>query len=209
MKLFNTALASVAVLFSTAIVAAPVAAAQNSEVVVIDQQRIMTETSGGQDIVRKVGEIGTTIQSELTPEANALQQQGEALEARTANMSMEAIGADEALRAEVEAYAQRAQQFSRNRQIAAAELQATERAAWARFYQGLQPVLEEVITETGANVMLDASQAVWSSESVDVTQSVIMKMNAAMPTVEVTRQTLTAEQRQRLIQQQQQQQQQR
>lgn len=207
MKLFNAALASAAVLFSTAIVAAPDAAAQNSEVVVIDQARIMRDSAGGQDIIRKVGQIETTIQSELTPEANALQQQGESLEARTANMSMEAIGADEALRTEVEAYAQRAQQFNRNRQVAAAELQATERAAWARFYQALEPVLEQVVTETGANVMLDASQAVWSSESVDVTQSVITKMNAAMPTVEVTRQTLTAEQRQRFLQQQQQQQQ--
>jgi outer membrane protein len=207
MKLFNAALASAAVLFSTAIVAAPDAAAQNSEVVVIDQARIMRDSAGGQDIIRKVGQIETTIQSELTPEANALQQQGESLEARTANMSMEAIGADEALRTEVEAYAQRAQQFNRNRQIAGAELQATERAAWARFYQALEPVLEQVVTETGANVMLDASQAVWSSESVDVTQSVITKIDAAMPTVEVTRQTLTAEQRQRFLQQQQQQQQ--
>ena len=207
MKLFNAALASAAVLFSTAIVAAPDAAAQNSEVVVFDQARIMRDSAGGQDIIRKVGQIETTIQSELTPEANALQQQGESLEARTANMSMEAIGADEALRTEVEAYAQRAQQFNRNRQIAGAELQATERAAWARFYQALEPVLEQVVTETGANVMLDASQAVWSSESVDVTQSVITKIDAAMPTVEVTRQTLTAEQRQRFLQQQQQQQQ--
>lgn len=207
MKLFNAALASAAVLFSTAIVAAPDAAAQNSEVVVIDQARIMRDSAGGQDIIRKVGQIETTIQSELTPEANALQQQGESLEARTANMSMEAIGADEALRTEVEAYAQRAQQFNRNRQIAGAELQATERAAWARFYQALEPVLEQVVTETGANVMLDASQAVWSSEAVDVTQSVITKIDAAMPTVEVTRQTLTAEQRQRFLQQQQQQQQ--
>jgi Skp family chaperone for outer membrane proteins len=208
MKLIKTAAASVAVMMSSAIIAAPVAQAQNSEVVVINQQRVMAESAAGQDIAQKLEQIGTSIQNELTPEANALQQQGESLEARTANMSMDAIAADQALRTEVEAYAQRAQQFSLDRQFAAAELQATERAAWQRFYQALQPVLEQVITETGANVMLDTSQTVWSSEAVDVTGSVLMKMNAALPTVEVTRQRLSAEARQRLIQQQQQQQQQ-
>ena len=208
MKLIKAAAASVAVVMSSVALAAPVAQAQNSQVVVIDQQRVMAESSAGLDIAQKVQQISTTIQSELTPEANALQQQGESLEARTANMSMEAIGADQALRTEVETYAQRAQQFSLDRQFAAAELQATERAAWTRFYQALQPVLEQVITENGASVMLDTSQTVWSSESVDVTASVITKMNAALPTVEVTRQRLSPEARQRLIQQQQQQQQQ-
>ena len=208
MKLIKAAAASVAVVMSSVALAAPVAQAQNSQVVVIDQQRVMAESSAGLDIAQKVHQISTTIQSELTPEANALQQQGESLEARTANMSMEAIGADQALRTEVETYAQRAQQFSLDRQFAAAELQATERAAWTRFYQALQPVLEQVITENGASVMLDTSQTVWSSESVDVTASVITKMNAALPSVEVTRQRLSPEARQRLIQQQQQQQQQ-
>ncbi|QYJ00352.1 OmpH family outer membrane protein [Thalassovita mediterranea] len=208
MKLIKAAAASVAVVMSSVALAAPVAQAQNSQVVVIDQQRVMAESSAGLDIAQKVQQISTTIQSELTPEANALQQQGESLEARTANMSMEAIGADQALRTEVETYAQRAQQFSLDRQFAAAELQATERAAWTRFYQALQPVLEQVITENGASVMLDTSQTVWSSESVDVTASVITKMNAALPSVEVTRQRLSPEARQRLIQQQQQQQQQ-
>ena len=208
MQLIKAAAATVAVVMSSVALAAPVAQAQNSQVVVIDQQRVMAESSAGLDIAQKVQQISTTIQSELTPEANALQQQGESLEARTANMSMEAIGADQALRTEVETYAQRAQQFSLDRQFAAAELQATERAAWTRFYQALQPVLEQVITENGASVMLDTSQTVWSSESVDVTASVITKMNAALPTVEVTRQRLSPEARQRLIQQQQQQQQQ-
>lgn len=203
MKLFNAAMASFATLIAGAFVAAPVAAAQGTSVVVIDQERIMTQSQGGQDIAAQVEQIGTTIQSELTPEATAIQEQGQSLETRTANMSMEAIAADEALRTEVEAYAQRAQQFNRKRQIAAAELQATERAAWMKFFQALQPVLEEVVTETGADVMLDSSQVVWSAEAIDVTQSVITKMNAAMPTVEVTRQTLPAQARQQIQQQQQ------
>ena len=72
MQLIKAAAATVAVVMSSVALAAPVAQAQNSQVVVIDQQRVMAESSAGLDSAQKVQQISTTIQSELTPEANAL-----------------------------------------------------------------------------------------------------------------------------------------
>lgn len=190
MKLFKAALASFAMLFASAAAIAPVAAAQGTNVVVIDQSRIMRDSAGGKDIINKVNAIETTMQNELKPTADSLSTEGQALDAKTANMTMDAIAADAALRTEVEAYARKAQDFNRKRQIASAELQATERAAWAQFFQALQPVLQEVVTEKGADIMLDRSDAVWAGASVDATDLVITKMNAALPTVNVVRQKL-------------------
>lgn len=190
MKLFKAALASFAMLFTSAAAIAPVAAAQGTSVVVIDQSRIMRDSAGGKDIINKVNAIETTMQNELKPTADSLSTEGQALDAKTANMTMDAIAADAALRAEVEAYARKAQDFNRKRQIASAELQATERAAWGQFFQALQPVLQEVVTEKGADIMLDRSDAVWAGASVDATDLVITKMNAALPTVNVVRQKL-------------------
>ncbi|GGB59730.1 MULTISPECIES: OmpH family outer membrane protein [Henriciella] len=190
MKLFKAALASLAMLISGATVAAPLAAAQGSTVVVIDQARIMRDSAGGKDIITKVNGIETTMQNELKPTADSLATEGQALEAKTANMTMEAISADAALRAEVEAYARKAQDFNRKRQIASAELQATERKAWSDFFTAMQPVLQEVVAEKGADIMLDRSDAVWAGSAVDATDLVISKMNAKLPTVNVVRQKL-------------------
>ncbi len=202
MKLLNAAMASLAMLVSSAAVAAPVAQAQDSaKIVVIDQNRIMAESAGGKDIIAKVNAIETSIQNELGPIATSLQTEGDALDAKTANMTMEAFNADTQLRAEAEAYARKAQDFNRRRQIAQAEFQATERVAWNTFFQAMQPVLQEVITETNADIMIDRSDLVWAGESVDVTQSVITKMDAALPTVYVVRQKLPTQAQQQQPQQ--------
>ena len=114
-------------------------------------------------------------------------------EIKTANMSMEAIAADEALSQEVRDYARKAQAFNRQRQIAAAELQATERKAWSDFFTAMQGVLQEVVNEKNADVMIDRSDAIYVSESVDATNLVISKMDAKMPTVTVVRQKIQAQ----------------
>ena len=131
--------------------------------------------------------------AELKPTGDALASEGETLEAKTANMSMEAIAADEALSQEVRDYARKAQAFNRQRQIAAAELQATERKAWSDFFTAMQGVLQEVVNEKNADVMIDRSDAIYVSESVDATNLVISKMDAKMPTVTVVRQKIQAQ----------------
>lgn len=191
MKILNAAMASFAMLVTSVSVAAPVAQAQEAaKIVVIDQSRIMRDSAGGKDIISKVDAIETSMQNELGPIQTSLQTEGEALDAKTANMSMEAIAADEQLRSEVEAYARKAQDFNRRRQIASAELQATERAAWNTFFTAMQPVLQEVVSETNADILMDRSDLIWSGASVDATASVITKMDAALPTVNVVRQKM-------------------
>jgi outer membrane protein len=196
MKLLKIVMASAAMAFSGAVAAAPAATAQGTSVIVIDQARIMRDSAGGKDIMNKIASIEQTIQSELGPIQSSLVSEGQALEAKTANMSREAMVADDQLRAEAEAYAVKAQNFNRQRQVAAAEFQATERAAWTKFFQAMQPVLEEVVAERNADIMLDASDVVWSGESTDATAIVISKMDAALPTVNVVRQKLPTQQQQ-------------
>ena len=201
MQTLKAALATFALIFAAAAVSAPDAEAQATKVVVIDQNRIMRDSAGGKDIISKVNAIEQNIQSELQPTSASLQTEGQSIQAKTANMSMEAIAADEALRTEVEDYARKVQEFNRKRQIAAAEIQATERKAWSEFFTAMQPVLQEVVTEEDADIMFDRSEAIFVASSVDATDKVITKMDAKMPTVTVVRQKINP---QALAQQQQQ-----
>ena len=194
MQILKAALASFALMLTGAAFSGPVAQAQGANVVVIDQTRIMRESAGGQDIISKVNAIEQTMTAELKPTQDSLASEGQSLEAQTANMSMEAIAADEALSQKVRDYARKAQAFNRQRQIAAAELQATERKAWSDFFTAMQDVLQEVVSEKNADVMFDRSEAIYVASSLDATDLVISKMDAKMPTVSVVRQKIQTQQ---------------
>lgn len=170
------------------------AAAQGTKVVVIDRVQILAQSKAGQDIQTKVGAIEGAMQSELQPTVTKLQTDGAAIETKTQGMTREAILADAALKGEVEQYARESNQFNRARQIASQELSLTERKALVDFNNALIPVLQEVVTETGANVILDKSQVVYVDDTTDVTGLVISKLDAATPTIAVVRQKLPTQQ---------------
>lgn len=180
--------AALALAVSTPLALAPTVAAQGTTAVVIDRNQIFAQSQAGQDIVRKIQGIETTMQSELKPTADELAAEGPAIEAKTQGRTREAILADAALKTEVEAYARKANDFNRRRQIAAQELALTERKALVDFNTALVPVLREVVAERSANVILDKSQVVFVDDATDVTASVIAKLDASTPTVNVVRQ---------------------
>lgn len=183
-------LAAFAFSLGTVAVAAPIASAQGTTVVVIDQGKIMRDSRAGKDIQTKIKNIGTQIERELKPTADQLNTESKSIEAQTKNMTPQAMRADAALKTRVEAYARKAQDFNRRRQIAAGELQLTERKAWADFYTALRPVLQEVVTEKGAQLIVDRADAVYANPSIDATTLVISKMDAKTPTISVVRQKM-------------------
>jgi len=187
---FKSILAACALLFTAPIALSPVAMAQGTKVVVIDRVQIYAQSAAGRDLRNKVAAIETTMEGELKPTADKLQADGTALDAKTQGMTREAVLASATLKAEVETLAREAQVFQQQRQITANELALTERAALAEFNNLLIPVLREVVTETGANVILDKSQVVFVDDATDVSASVIAKLNAKSPTVNVVRQKM-------------------
>jgi len=129
--------------------------AQGTTVIVIDRTQILTQSKAGQDVRTKIQGIEQAMQAELQPSATQLQTEGDAIEAKTANMTPEAMRADAALKTEVENYARKANDFNRRRQIAAQELALTERKALIDLNNALVPVLREVVAENSANIILD------------------------------------------------------
>ncbi len=169
---------------------APIAAAQGTTVVVIDQAKIMRDSRAGKDIQAKLKGIGDSMERELKPTADQLTSEGKSIETKTNGMTPEAMRADAALKTQVEAYARKANDFNRRRQIATQELALTERKAWTDFYAALRPVLQEVVTEKNAQVMIDRADVVYANPASDVTASVISKLDARTPSVSVVRQKL-------------------
>lgn len=183
-------IAALAIAVSAPFTMATTAHAQGTNVIVIDRTQILTQSKAGLDVATKIQGIESSMQAELQPTASQLQTEGNAIEAKTANMTPEAMRADAALKTEVENYARKAAEFNRNRQIAAQELALTERKALIDLNNALVPILREVVAENNANVILDRSAVIFTDEATDKTASVIAKLDAATPTIAVTRQKL-------------------
>ena len=183
----KSTLAALALSFSAAFAVAPVAIAQGTTTIVIDQAVIMRDSKAGKDIQTKITAIEAAMERELKPVADQLQAESQVIEEKTKGMTAEAIRADTALATQVTAWVNKTQTFNRDRQIAAADLQLTERKAWSDFYGGLRPVLQEVVNDRGAQIMLDRSQVIYTDPAVDATAAVISKLDIAMPTINVVR----------------------
>ena len=83
--------AAIAMTVATPLTLATPAYAQGTNVIVIDRAQILTQSKAGQDVATKIQGIESAMQAELQPTALQLQTEGTAIEAKTANMTPEAM----------------------------------------------------------------------------------------------------------------------
>lgn len=171
-------------------VAAPVASAQGTKVIVYDQERVMLESKAGKDIATKLKAMSDATKTQLKPEGDALESERKSLESRTANMTQQAVAADQALVGQLESYARKVNAYGVKVQKNGQELALTERAAWQEFFTELEPVLQEVLAEQSAQIILERGSVVLLNPSVDVTAAVISKLDARKATINVVRQKI-------------------
>jgi Skp family chaperone for outer membrane proteins len=179
-----------ALLIGSASFTAPTAAAQGSNVIAIDEVKILRESKAGKDMATKLNNIETQMNNELTPERTTLQNEGKTLDGKLQGKSREQVNADAALVSQLNAYQAKANAFAAKAQKASQEFSLTERVALATFNKALEPVLLQVIQEKNAQLVVSKSAVIYSADSIDATALVIQKLDAATPTLAVTRQKI-------------------
>jgi outer membrane protein len=172
-----------------AITAAP-ATAQGTKIIVVDQNRVLRESKAGKDIASKIKTIEAQMKRELEPTAKSLESMGKSLEAKTANMTPEAIRADESLRSEAMTFRTKMADLSKEREKRSQELALTERNASMAFSKALGPVLEQVMQEENADIMMSAGDVMIAMGSSDVTDKVISRLDQTTTSIAVTRKRL-------------------
>ena len=174
-----------ALVLLSALVAAPALA---QKVIVVNQERVLVESAAGQDMAAKLNNIADQMGRELEPTANQLKTLGDTLSARTANMSIEAQRADAGIMAQRQEYTETLNELGREDQRRQVELAQTQERALIEFGTALKPVLEQVMAERGAEVLLSESEGViLATGAADVTDLVISKLNTSTPTLQVVR----------------------
>jgi Skp family chaperone for outer membrane proteins len=166
--------------------------AQGTVVMIIDEGRILTDSKAGKDLFTKLKNIETQINNELKVPRDALEADRTSLAAQVDGKTREAIVADTALVAKIEAFQTKANEFAQKRSILSQEYAATEQKAFVDFNTALEPVLLEVVKEKGAQIVLSKSQAVFSADTVDGTPAIVSKLDVRTPSITVVRQRAPA-----------------
>lgn len=151
-----------------------------TKLVVIDKVAIMQASKVGQDVARQVQDIAKQAQTDLTAQGRAIQEEERAAVQQSAILAPDAkakrMAGIEAKKRGLQASAQK-----KDEQIKAGFLQARQ-----QMEQALGPIVQEVVKEEGANIVVDKQAVVFATaNSFDITQKVIDRLNQKLPTIKV------------------------
>jgi Skp family chaperone for outer membrane proteins len=169
-----------AVLVTAAVAATPEAHAQRrgqgTNVVVLDINRVIAESTLGRDMTTKLqgvrNEVGAEAQA-LQTEARSIDEEGQRVQQATRNLSAEARQNN----AQVQALQQRMNQFQQRRVAFEGGLQCTEALALRDLTTQMTPTVRSVMESRGATVVLGREAVQLASPDADITSTVIEQLN--------------------------------
>jgi outer membrane protein len=149
------------------------------KILVIDRTVVLRASKVGQDIVRQVKVYSDQAEADLRGQGQALRSQGEALKQQLAIMS-------------ADVKARKIKEFDARQQSLQQLMQKKQNLIQGGFYkarqtveQALGPILQGIMAERGANLLLDRNAVVLGTIDVDVTLLAVQRLNQKLPTVKV------------------------
>lgn len=157
----------------------PAGGAPSARILLVDIRRVMAESHVGQDIQRQVDQLKSQAGSELRGEEQELQNEERQFQEQSAILASDLKQKrEEALKAKIEKF----QEKARGR---GALIQGGVIKAQQQVEQALGPILEGIMKERGATLLLDRSAVLLAPNAIDVTETVVQRINVKMPSVKV------------------------
>lgn len=178
-------MAAAAVIAAAAFAASPDAMAQRrnndrTAVVVINYQRVLTETALGRDMATKLQQVRAQVAQEaqaLQPEGQSIDQERQRLAQATRNLSAEQIRNSSTWAPQFQALADRMQQLQQRTATLQGDYECTQAIALRDFDRQVTPVVRGVMESRGASVVLDANNIQLALPEVDITNTVIQQLD--------------------------------
>jgi Skp family chaperone for outer membrane proteins len=163
--------------------AKPVAAtgkAPTAVILFLDRGTVLRQSSVGKDMYAQVEGLAKKMEAEFSPENKKLQSDVQALQAQAAVLS------PDVRQQKVKDLEARRAAFQKKVQDRQAAIQNGLGTARSQVEKALGPILEKIMVERGANLLLDRGLVVLGATDLDVTASVIQRLNTSLPKVVVT-----------------------
>ena len=148
-------------------------------IIVVDRAAILRGSSVGQDIVRQVQAYTTTAEKEFKAEQDGLQKESQTLQQQVA------ILAPDVRAQKIKAFQAKEAAFKQKVETRQSLIQGGVLKARQQVESALGPILQGIMQERGANILLDRAAIVLGMVDIDVTQLTIQRLNQKLPTVKV------------------------
>jgi outer membrane protein len=151
------------------------------KIVVLDRAAIMTFSKAGQDVAKQMQAYSNQAKNELAARGKALQNDGRTLQQQVAILAPDLK-------------AKKLADFQAREQALQAEVQKKDeqmRAAFAQARQTMEsklgPILQQLVKERGANLVLDKQAVVFapSAGGFDITGDAIKRLDQQMPALKI------------------------
>lgn len=148
-------------------------------IIVIDRQAILRASKVGQDIVRQVNAYTTQAENEFRSQNDALQKESQALQQQVA------ILAPDVRAQKVRAFQAKEAAFKQKVEARQSLIQGGVVKARQQVEAALGPILQGIMQERGANLLLDRAAVVLGMVDIDVTRLAVERLDQKLPTVKV------------------------
>ncbi len=173
------ALAAIAIAFGLGALAQAKSAPSELGIILVDRNAFFAESSAGQDVARQVQEMKKQIENSLNDKAEKLRIEEEQLMGQQSLLTQEAFEAKaQKLRDSRLALQREADQRGRL-------LQNGVQKAQYQIWQTASPILDAILKEKQAVLMIDRSSIVKGSVDLDVTATALQRLNQKLPAVKV------------------------
>jgi len=149
-------------------------------VIVIDRNALLSLSSAGLAMLADVEALTEAADGEFQAQANSLQEEATALQQELAILAPD-------IRTQRQQEFQNKQTALQNRmQDRQTQIQTGFAIAGQQIDQALAPILQDIMAERGANMLLDRNAVILATIDVDVTPTAIERLNEILPTVDVS-----------------------
>ena len=149
------------------------------KILIIDRSEVLRRSAVGQSIMKQVQQLTINAENSLKAKDAALRAEGGQLQQQLAILAPAVkaakIKAFEAKQAALQADVQKQQGL----------IQGGVLKARQQVEQALGPILQALMQERGANLLLDRNAVVLGTVNVDITKDAITRLNQKLPTVKV------------------------
>jgi Skp family chaperone for outer membrane proteins len=157
----------------------PAAAPGPTRILVIDRQAIFQASKVGQDVMRQISVYRQTMSTQLKSEQDALQREAGALQTQSA------ILAPDVKAQRVKAFQAKEAAFRQKWEGRQSMLQGGVQLAQQQIGQALVPILQGIMAERQANLLLDRAAVLNANQDLDITRVVIQRLDQKLPSVKV------------------------
>lgn len=174
------AFAGLAISVTPALVTPAMADPPQAKIVVIDRAAIMQVSKVGQDIARQMQTYANQAKADLSAQGRALQNEGRTLQQQVA------ILAPDVKQKRLDAFRAKEQSLQGAAQRKDDQLKAGFAQARQAMEQQLGPILQQLVKERGANLVLDKQAVVFANNAgFDITGEAINRLNQKLPSFKV------------------------